>query len=329
MADGGATIKSDVSFSNRWSAALGLLATALMWATMVPFVASLLPYFDPYLLSVLRYSFALPFLVVLIVVLEGGNPFQRGADWPRLLILGAAMSGFSTFYTLGILYSDPLTAAVVLSVNPIVAALLSRIMIGTRLTGSVIAAVVLSVVGALLVVRGGSGGMSGAGMGFRGGEFLLVLAVTCWSWYSLKVQAWFSTMSNLQVTTLTSATAVFWLTVIYVVFVALGFSRLPTELPGIGPFSMLLWLSWAAAGVAIVFWHYGTSRLGVTVATLYINLVPVFAFVMSVFMFDIVPNAYQICGGLIVLAGVVQVQVFRLRSLRHKGIAMRHKGIAK
>jgi len=318
MVDGEVTHKTEVSFANRWSAALGLLATAMMWATMVPFVASLLPYFDPYFLSLLRYSLALPFLVALVMVLEGTNPFERAVDWRRLLILGAAMSAFSTFYTLGILYSDPLTAAVVLSVNPIVAAVLSRIMLGARLSHSVIAAIIMSIIGALLVVRGSPNGMSGGGLGFRGGEFLLILAVTCWSWYSLKVQAWFSTMSNLRVTTLTSATAVVWLTAVYVVFVALGVSHLPGTLPGLGAFSMLLCISWGAAGVAIVFWHHGTSRLGVTVATLYINLVPVFAFVLVAFMFNIVPNLYQIGGGLIVLAGVVQVQVFRLRGLRHK-----------
>lgn len=313
MADAEADVKAQTSFYNRWSATLGLLATALTWGTMVPFVAALLPYFDPYLLSVLRYFLALPLLLVLVVILERQNPFDRQLDWKRLAALGAAMSGFATFYTLGILYSDPLTAAVVLSVSPIVAALLTRVMVGTRLTRSLIVAIVLSVSGALLVVRGGP---VSAGQEFRGGELLLVLAVTCWSWYSLKVQAWFPTMSNLRVTTLSSATAALWLSGIYALFMVTGLSGLPVEIAGWAPLTMLLWLSWGAAAIAIVFWHHGTSRLGVPVASLYLNLVPVFAFILSAFMFKIVPNAYQVVGGLIVLAGVVQVQVLRLRELR-------------
>jgi len=309
-----------VSFVDRWSAALGLLMTAFMWATMVPFVAALLPFFDPYLLSVLRYGLALPLLVALVLVLERQNPFNHRAGWGRLFVLGGAMAGFSTFYTLGILYSNPLTAAVVLSVNPIVAALLTRVMIGTRLSPSVIIAIVLSVVGALLVVRGGPGGgvseVFGFQLGFQGGELLLILAVTCWSWYSLKVQSWFPDLTNLRVTTLTAGTAVIWLGAVYVLFVFTGLARPFGDMPGFGPISMLLWLSWGAAAVAIVFWHHGVGRLGVPVATLYINLIPVFAFVLSAFMFNITPNAYQIVGGLIVLTGVVQVQVLRLRQSR-------------
>jgi drug/metabolite transporter (DMT)-like permease len=307
--------QNDLSpFAERWGAALGLFATAVIWATMVPFIAALLPYFDPFLLSVLRYFLALPVLVALVFLTEGQNPFDRQLNWRQMFILGAAMTGFSTFYTLGILYSDPLTAAVVLGLSPVMAAVLSWLMHRTPLSPTVYIAITLSVVGAMLVVQGAPAS-SLSDSGTRGGEVLLVMATTCWSWYSFKVQAWFSTMSNLRVTTLTSATAIIWLVAIYGLFVSTGLARLPMEIPGPGPVSMLLWVSWGAAGLAIVLWHHGTSRLGVPVATLYINLIPVFAFILSSFMFSIVPNAFQIFGGLVVLAGVGLVQMNRLRNL--------------
>jgi len=301
-------------FAERWGAALGLFATAIIWATMVPFIAALLPYFDPFLLSVLRYCLALPVLIALVFLIEGQNPFNRHVNWTRMFILGVAMTGFSTFYTLGILYSDPLTAAVVLGLSPVMAAVLNWLMHRTALSASVYIAIAMSVVGAMLVVQGAPS-TSISGSGSRGGEFLLVMATTCWSWYSFKVQAWFPAMSNLRVTTLTSATAIILLAAMYGIFVATGQAVLPTDIPGPGPIFMLLWVSWGAAGLAIVLWHHGTSRLGVPVATLYINLIPVFAFILSSFMFSIVPNAYQIVGGLVVLAGVALVQMNRLRNL--------------
>jgi len=47
--------------------------------------------------------------------------------------------------------------------------------------------------------------------------------------------------------------------------------------------------------------------LGVAVASLWINLVPLFAVLISM-AYGFVPNGYQIAGGLVALSGVVYMQ---------------------
>ena len=51
-----------------------------------------------------------------------------------------------------------------------------------------------------------------------------------------------------------------------------------------------------ASGLGGYFWNVGASRLGVAVASLWVNLVPFFAVLWSM-AYGFVPNAYQIVGG--------------------------------
>ena len=296
-----------------WGASGGLLATAVMWGSMVPFMSALLSHYDAFTLSVLRYGLALPFMVATVALLERSNVFAGRLQWGRLFILGAAMAAFATFYTLGIRYSDPLTAAVVLTTNPLVGALMARFVGRSSLEPGLVPAIAMAIVGGVLVVKGGPHAATEGWGGIRGGEVLLIFAVSCWAWYTLKAQKWFAAMSNLKVTTLTSATALVWLIAVFLLMTGLNEADWPNRLPDPDAAVMLVWLSWGAAGVAIVLWHRGAGIFGLAVASLYLNLVPVFAFVLSADMFDLVPNAYQIGGGLTVLGSVILMQ-WRSRS---------------
>ena len=51
----------------------------------------------------------------------------------------------------------------------------------------------------------------------------------------------------------------------------------------------------------------GAARLGVAVASLWVNLVPFFAVLWSM-TYGFMPNAFQIAGGLVALSGVLYMQ---------------------
>jgi drug/metabolite transporter (DMT)-like permease len=59
----------------------------------------------------------------------------------------------------------------------------------------------------------------------------------------------------------------------------------------------------------------GASRLGVAVASLWVNLVPFFAVLWSM-VYGFIPNAYQIAGGLVALSGVVYMQWRKLQIMQ-------------
>ena len=71
-----------------------------------------------------------------------------------------------------------------------------------------------------------------------------------------------------------------------------------------------------ASGLGGYFWNIGASRLGVAVASLWVNLVPFFAVLWSM-VYGFMPNAYQIVGGLVALSGVVYMQWRKLGRRSH------------
>ncbi len=290
----------------------GLAITVIMWGSMVPFIAALLVVMDPWLLSVLRYGLAIPFLLGVLWWKERAGLFSMSYDWRRMFALGAGMAGFSTFYALGILYSNPVSAAIILTSNPVVAAIWARYLYGASLPKGFFLALGLAVCGGVLVVQGSPKALAGHAIGFEGGEFLLLLAVSCWTWYSLKVQDWCQGYSNIRTTAITSATGTVWLVLIWLVFLVMGDSRFDMAAFGPAPVSMMLWLSWGAAAIAIIMWHRGAKAIGVPSASLYLNLIPVVAVIISAVLFGLKPNMYQIGGGGLVLLGVLSIQLRRL-----------------
>lgn len=291
-------------------AATGLIFTVSAWGSLVPITAILATQYDAFFISLSRYFIALPLLFALLYMLESGRkrPDEPHVSLKTLMLIGLPMAGFTMFYTLGIVYSNPVTAAVILTTGPIIAAILGKILKNIPLARGFFPAVILSVIGASLVVmfRPGSDGTS---FSFQGGEPLLVLALTCWSYYSFKSLEWLAGYSQLKLTAYTSATATIWLIIFYVALLPFGLAVMPTELPDLMTAAQLLWIGWGAAGVAIIFWHRGVRALSVPVASLYINLVPIVAVLVSFLFLDIVPTGWQLVGGLCVMAGVLQVQL--------------------
>lgn len=290
-------------------ASAGLLFTVSAWGSLVPITAILAGQYDAFFISLIRYFLALPLLFALLFLFKSRPKKQDEphVSFGRLMLIGLPMAGFTMFYTLGIVLSNPISAAVILTTGPIIAATLGKILYKIPLVKGFFPAIILSVLGASLVVlfRPGS---DGSGFSFEGGEPLLVLALTCWSFYSFKSLDWLAGYSQLKLTAYTSATATIWLIGFYLVLLPFGVSVLPTELPDLVTAAQLLWIGWGAAGIAIIFWHRGVRALSVPVASLYINLVPIVAVLVSFIFLDIVPTGWQIVGGLCVMVGVVQIQ---------------------
>ena len=76
--------------------------------------------------------------------------------------------------------------------------------------------------------------------------------------------------------------------------------------------------------LATVTWNYGVRLIGVVVATLYLNLIPL-ATLATAMLLGIEPRPLQLVGGAIVLAGVVQAQ---LRLLKKHRLATAERKVA-
>jgi len=284
-----------------------MAVTCLLWGTMVPFTAELFATMDPFFFSALRYPLGVGAMCLLVLLTE--RRFFHAAPLPlgRVLLLGGAgMAGWATLYAVGIYLTDAITAAAVLATGPVVAALVSRVLIGEKLQARVMFGIALAVCGGITVALGRDGGGTA---GFGAGALILVVALGCWTWYSTQAQRWLAPLglSQVRLTLWTLSGACFWVEAIYLVAWALGFAAPPTPPAGPTEWAMLIWIGFGGTGLAIWFWNYGASRLGTTIATVNINLVPVIA-VCTAMLLGHMPTLLQVLGGLLVIAGVLWVQ---------------------
>lgn len=290
-----------------------LLLTTLFWGSMVPLTAVLLEYLDPFLLAMARYVLALPFLW-LFVILQRERMSWRGVRGLRVAALGASMAAFSILYTLGIAFSHPVTASVILMCGPIVASIMARVLLKAPLDRTLLFALPVTVIGGIVVATGAPAGSRG-GMGFGGGEILLVLAQVCWTWYSMKAQQWLAFIGQIRLSAISSTAAGIWMLALYLALWGVGLAGAPP--PSLPPdmLAILVWISFSGVALAIVFWNFAASTIGVPLSALYLNLQP-FVAALTAAALGSPPSWQQIGGGFVVLAGVLYVQVAKLRAAR-------------
>lgn len=291
-----------------------LLVVAMIWGSMVPFTSALLEVFDPFALASLRYVVGIPFCALFLLIIERG-PFLKGPlPWRRIFLLGGpGMGGFALCYTLGIGLSGPVVATTIIMCQPLIASLMTWAMYRTPFERGFFLALGLSVIGGIVVVwfdpnRAG-------GLEFRGGEPLMILCQCCWTWYSLKNHDWLGRagMSPLRITLLTSIACMIWLIGFYVILLLAGYSA-PPPLLNLEQAGMLVWVAMGGIAIAVVLWNFGQGAIGVPLATMHLNLIPVVSIGLAVAIFGARLDAMQIIGAAVVLAGVLLIQIRRLRA---------------
>ena len=311
------TASAESTPRERLLAGAGLLVTSLCWGSMVPGTASLLATLDPFFLSASRYLIAVPALAIVVLITERGRRWPAYLPWGHIFLLGVfGMGGWATCLTLGIYFSDPITATAISALSPVLAAVLARLFDHRPLTRVVYVGMGLAVIGGLMVALFKPGQV--LALGFRGGELIILFGICLWTLYSIKAQHWLAPLglSQLRVTLLTASAAAVGLWTIFFIGIITGFANAPVEVPSFQTLIELLWLGIGPTALGVVFWNLGIARLGVAISALYTNLAPVISVGLAVLLLESQTTVMQVIGGLIVLAGVIWMQLYGLKATR-------------
>jgi drug/metabolite transporter (DMT)-like permease len=290
----------------------GLLATAVFWGSAVPFNVVLLRYFDPFVLTSFRMMLSVAILTVFVAWREQGPLWQIPLTVRQFLTVGFFMAGFNVFYTLSVLWSNPITISAISVAMPLTGALVARVMLGVRLESGFGLALLLTIVGGVMVVYG-QPNFDATALGLQGGEVLMVVAMFSWNIYSLKAQQWLGQLGQVRLTFVSSLSTCLWLGAVMLLTLALGIARWPGAVPPLDAFAMVFYLAMFSAAVGNFLWNFGVSVIGLPVASLYVNLSAVFA-VLIAMAFGFQPTWLQVAGGLVVMAGVLYMQLRKLRT---------------
>lgn len=281
--------------------ALLLLAT-LLWGGNFVIGRAVSGDIPPLTLAFLRWCIAF----ILFLPIAYGS-FKRDwrllkAHWPIVLILAlTGVVAFNTLVYIGLHYTTSINASLMNSSTPILIYILSFFFLKERLTKFQILGTALSLSGVLFIISGGSFA-SLLDFSFNKGDLIVLVAVCCWSIYSLLLKQY---AGRLPVQS-TFLSTIFLGTIMLLPFYVYETVTLTESIQWhLSTIAAILYVGALASIVAFLSWNSGVVQLGANRASIYLNFIPVFSTIFAVLSLDEQLHSFQLIGGLAVVAGVL------------------------
>ncbi len=229
-------------------------------------------------------------------------------EWPMLkkhfgAVIILALTGVAAFNTLvyiGLHYTTSINASLMNSSTPIIIYILSFLFLKERLTKFQLFGTLLSLAGVLFIISGGSF-ESLLAFSFNKGDIIVLVAVFCWSIYSLLIKKYAGKLPGYSTFLVTIALGALML-LPFTVYELLTTSQ--AIIWGTSTIGAIFYVGIIASIVAFLSWNTGVVALGANKAGIYLNFIPVFATIFAVLFLDEKLLVAQVVGGIAVIAGV-------------------------
>ena len=254
----------------------------------------------PLLAAAFRFLIAGLVLAGFALATEGSIPRPAdGREWG--IVTGLAFTGiflYALCFFYGLRHIPAGRGALVVALNPVVVALAAWFVGQERMTPMRFAGIAIALAGCLTVI--GNGDPLALLHGAVGiGEWLIVGCVLCWTAYTFIGRSATQTLSPLAATLAASLIGA----------VLLGIAALVQGGIAVGDWSWRVWASvlfLAVCGTALGFTWFadGVRLMGAARASVFINLVPVFAVLQAAVLLGERLALAVLAGGALVIAGV-------------------------
>ncbi len=277
----------------------------VLWATQFPSMAEVMETWHPILMTPFRLGASAIFLLFVLLVTGGAYHIGR-TPWREVWVLGGVLLTLSTvLFVWGQKYAHPVTAAIIISLMPVISAILDVVQRRARVTVPIAVGIALAVAGGFITtLEPGKGGFS---LGLMGGELFLLAAVVLFVVYTREATVRLAGISELAQSAFTLAAAAVGAAAVAAVTVLIGQAE-PVYDFSPKSVSIIAWVGAMAVGAAMVLWFAAAKRLGVTITSMHHNLVPFYVILMSVAGGGAVLQN-QAWGALLVLCGAVLAQL--------------------
>lgn len=279
---------------------LVLSLAPLCWAGNIVLARGVAELIPPVAFAFWRWSLA--FVLILPFTLRqftaDRHAIARG--WKILLVLSLlGISSFNTLLYTAVHTTTAINGSLIQSTMPAVIVLLSLLLYRERAAARQMAGVMICILGAVLIVLRGEFATLLA-LSFVQGDLLMIIAVTAYGLYSalLRRRPPIHPLSLLATTFFFGAAG---LLPLYLV-----------ELATIGPFALsrdivlsILYVALFPSIVAYFCWNKGVDLLGPNRAGLFINLIPAFASLLSVFLLGESIELFHVGGMGLILGGML------------------------
>jgi drug/metabolite transporter (DMT)-like permease len=277
--------------------------TTIVWGGQFVVGKSALGAVDPFTLTAVRYAIVAALLLLLLAGVEGRQAFRlEGRGW-RLFVLGTiGFAGFNLLAYTGLEHAQPQSAALIMTLGPLLTALVLWVKTHVRPATSTIVTLAVALFGVMLVIgRGDPAAVLTGAVGW--GDALVFAGALSFVVYTLGA-AEFRHLSPLRYTALTAGFG--WLSIAAATAVAVGTGLEPvasaSTFAGIWP--QLAYISVLGAFVALLAWNSAVLRIGPQNATLFGTLIPVTAFAIQIVR-GYRPGALELAGAALAIGALV------------------------
>ncbi len=286
-----------------WLRHNGLAVLGVMtWAAAFPCTEVLLRDFHPVLNVAGRMSVGAAFMMAWVIA-RGKLPELSRIDLRGGFLLGVCGLGVAQQSLMwGQNFSNAVSAAIIATLMPLVSILMGVAEGNERFTLRLSLALVLAIAGGVY-----ASGVGASGASFKGGEVLVLVGITAYTWYSRRAVQWFGQVDAIaRVAAVMTAGALAQCTI--AISMVLG-GRVPTPTTDVlSGLPWLLGLAIVAGGISNVLWQRAVQALGATLASMHLNAAP-FYVMLAMIPLGGLAGWRQVIGALLVFGATFVAQV--------------------
>lgn len=287
----------------KYSAELALILTTFMWGINPPVMKIGLAYLDPLPYNTVRMLIALAGSWAFFRFSGTAKPFSREDVKPLLLVSVFGFFVFQLFFTVGVQHTAAGNAALILGMLPVSVAIINKVFGIEAVTKSIVAGIVLSILGVVLIMAGSGKEFSLSGTHITG-MLMLLAAQVGYGYFTVFAKNLLARYSTFQVNA-------YVMTITTLLFGVMSIPELlRVDWPAVPPAG---WISALYSGIFPLcignfLWVWGAGKIGSNKTAVYNNLLPVFAIVASYLLLGETFGWIQFAGAAVILSGVAMTR---------------------
>lgn len=279
-----------------------LIFTMLSWATNFHVVKIALEFYSPLGVAAWRFFFGVLTLLIIVYIQFRKRLSEirfSSKEW-GYMFLTSFFGIFLTiyFFNVGLQTTSAVNGSLIIATSPAITATLSFLFLNKKVNLLQWMAIALSFIGVLIILINGEIEKLSQ-LAFEPGDIFIISMATVFSLSQIIVSKYLSHVDSILMTSISSFMAL-------CLFALLSLPELvSTPLPvSLSFWSSVLFMGVIATGIAYTAFYYCVVKLGATISTLYMNLIPFFV-VLLAFPFGETLSSAQIIGGVIIITGIL------------------------
>ena len=247
-----------------------------------------------------RYVIGIVLLVAAAYVLEGGLPRLSARQWLGVVLLGATgVVLFNLCFMYALARVPASRASLIMALNPAVTLIAAAIFLHEHLTRSKVLGIAIALAGVAVVLgHGNPANLFSGSVGI--GEIVMFGCPLAWTANTLVAKRMLGNVSAIGQTAFGSIAGALMLVAMLAFQGELALPHVSARVWG-----ALVFLGIFGTAIALVLFYDGVRRIGAARASVFINLVPVFAVLLGVLVLHEALETSMLVGGALVIGGIL------------------------